>query len=957
MSETELSPIKRALIEQRRLKARIEELERARSEPIAVIGVGCRFPGASGPEAFWELLRKGVDAISDMPSDRWDVEDKYDPDPEAPGKFATRFGGYLENIDQFDAHLFGISPREAATMDPQQRVLLEVTWEAFQHAGLAADSLAGSATGVFVGIGPNDYFQLYVLRGEATEIDAYLATGNAHSVASGRISYLLGLHGPSISVDTACSSSLVAVHLACESIRSGSCTTAVAGGVGILLGEQNYISLSKARMMALNGRCKTFDAGADGFVRSEGCGMVVLKRLSDAQRDGDRVLAVIRGSAVNQDGRSNGITAPNGPAQQAVIRAAHANAGTSPPAVSYVEAHGTGTVLGDPIEVESLAAVLGAGRSDGQPLLVGSVKTNIGHTEAAAGVAGLIKTVLALHHREIPPSLHFRTPNPLIAWDEFPYLRVATSVTPWAAQDGRRIAGVSAFGFGGTNAHVVLEEAPAAEGERSTIERPLQVLALSAKTDAALRITSANVATRFGANSDTLADICYSVNTARAALPHRALVVARGAEEMRSRVQHFADRRTDAKAHSGVTVEGTAPRVMFVFSNDDSEDVGLTRSLYDTQPAFHAALSECDALLVATGQPGVVNRLGTVGSKLERFAVRYSLSEMWKSWGVTPDAVFGDGVGNYVAAVVAGTLRLDAALRFASGYTSDADAPELAPVQVPFFSSAVGRRATRDDFLGIARWAEPAALESKAAALAAAARDGFGTIVEVGTTSWDALIETLGDLYVRGVAIDWRGFDRGYARSRVDVPLSPWMRERHWFAERPASNRASVESPAPSKVVATPEPAAAAGAVPAPTLRDRLSALTHGERQDIVQQLVQSRVMRVLRLRPDASPPGMSDRLMSIGMDSLMAVELQKHLHKDLEDSVRLPSTLIFDHPTIASIGDLVLRLLGFDNVVVADARVEVVVPKSTVAAEAIADLTDDEIEALLTEQLKDFPG
>ena len=954
MSETELSPIKRALIEQRRLKARIEELERARSEPIAVIGVGCRFPGASGPEAFWQLLRNGVDAISDMPSDRWDVATRYDPDPDAPGKFTTRFGGYLENVDQFDAHLFGISPREAATMDPQQRVLLEVTWEALQHAGLATDSLAGSATGVFVGIGPADYAQQYVLRGEPTEIDAYLATGNAHSVASGRISYLLGLHGPSISVDTACSSSLVAIHLACESIRSGSCTTVLAGGVGILLGEQNYISLSKARMMALDGRCKTFDAAADGFVRSEGCGMVVLKRLSDAQRDGDRVLAVIRGSAVNQDGRSNGITAPNGPAQQAVIRSAHANAGTSPADVSYIEAHGTGTVLGDPIEIESLAAVLGVGRYPGHPLLVGSVKTNIGHTEAAAGVAGLIKTVLALHHREIPPSLHFSTPNPLIAWDEFPYLRVPTDATPWAAQNGPRTAGVSAFGFSGTNAHVVVEEAPAVASQASTIERPLHVLALSAKTDAALRIASADVARRFGSNDDTLADICYSVNTSRASLPHRALVIARTGDEMRSRLQRFADRRIDAKTQSGVAVEGAAPRVIFVFSNEDSDDVGLTRALYDTHPAFRAAMSECDAFLSAAGQPTVVNKLGA-GSRSERFVVQYSLSEIWKSWGVTPDAVFGDGVGNYVAAVVAGILRLDDALRFASGYAADAEAPELSVAQVPFFSGAIGRRATSDEFVGIAQWADRSAPQnSRTAAFAAATRDGFATVLEMGSASWDSLIESLGDLYIRGATIDWRGFDRGYVRSRVDVPLAPWMRERHWFAERPASKPRAPERKLPSTVAVTPP---VVDGAPAATLRDRLTALTHGERKDVVQQLVQSRVMRVLRLRADAPPPGMSDRLMSIGMDSLMAVELQKHLHKDLEDSVRLPSTLIFDHPTIASIGDLVLRLLGFDAAVTAPALEAIPIPKSTASADAIANLTDDEIEALLAEQLKDFPG
>jgi acyl transferase domain-containing protein len=309
----ELSPIKRALLEQRRLKARIEELEQSHSEPIAVVGIGCRFPGgADSPAALWRLLSSGEDAISEMPADRWDAASCYDPDPDAPGKSATRFGGYLQHIDRFDPHHFGISPREAALMDPQQRLMLEVSWEALEHAGLAPDRLNGSATGVFVGIGTNDYLQQYVQQQPLTAIDAYLATGNAHSVAAGRISYVLGLQGPAIAIDTACSSSLVAVHLACEGIRSGSCETALAGGVGLLLSLENYVSLSKARMMARDGRCKTFDAAADGFVRSEGCGVVVLKRLNAAIADRDRILAVIRGSACNQDGRSNGITAPAG---------------------------------------------------------------------------------------------------------------------------------------------------------------------------------------------------------------------------------------------------------------------------------------------------------------------------------------------------------------------------------------------------------------------------------------------------------------------------------------------------------------------------------------------------------------------------------------------------------------------------------------------------------------------
>lgn len=410
------------------LEAKLRSMEGAGREPIAVVGLACRFPGAPDAEAYWRLLVLGTDAIVDVPADRWDADALYDPDPDAAGKVATRWGGFLPEIDRFDAAFFGISPREAITMDPQQRLLLEVGWEALENAGQPPDRLGGTPTGVFVGICNSDYHQLIVDRGAET-LDAYLATGSAHSCASGRLSYLLGLQGPSVSVDTACSSSLVAVHLACQSLRAGEARMALAGGVNIICAPLTTVALSRSKMMASDGRCKAFDASADGFVRSEGCGLVVLKRLSDAVADRDRVLGVIRGSAVNQDGRSSGLTAPNGPSQEAVIAAALASAGLAPAQVDYVEAHGTGTSLGDPIEARALGAAYRAGRPSDRPLAVGSVKSNMGHLESAAGVAGLIKIVLMLEHGVIPPTIHLRTLNPLIPWAELP-LVVPTEPTP-----------------------------------------------------------------------------------------------------------------------------------------------------------------------------------------------------------------------------------------------------------------------------------------------------------------------------------------------------------------------------------------------------------------------------------------------------------------------------------------------------------------------------------------------
>ncbi len=429
----------------------------AADEPIAIIGIGCRFPGADGPAAFWRLLSDGVDAISEIPPDRWDADAFYDPDPSVPGTAVTRRAGFVPGVDQFDFQFFGISPRESAQMDPQQRLILEVAWEALEDAGQVPERLAGSDTGVFVGISTSDYANLHA--GQLQLVDAYTGTGNALSIAANRLSYFYDFHGPSMAIDTACSSSLVAVHLACRSLRDGECALAVAGGVNVILSPALMINFTKARVMAPDGHCKTFDAGADGYVRGEGAGIVVLKPLSRALADKDPIYAVIRATAINQDGRTNGLIAPSRQSQEAVLAAAYRRAGLSPGTAQYVEAHGTGTFLGDAIEANALGTVLADGRPPGSPCLIGSVKTNIGHLEAAAGVAGLIKVALALRHRVIPPSLNFTEPNPEIPFDNLP-VRVARTLTPWPENGGRAVAGVSSFGFGGTNAHAVLTEAP-----------------------------------------------------------------------------------------------------------------------------------------------------------------------------------------------------------------------------------------------------------------------------------------------------------------------------------------------------------------------------------------------------------------------------------------------------------------------------------------------------------------
>jgi acyl transferase domain-containing protein/SAM-dependent methyltransferase len=653
-----LSPTKRALYELRTTRDRLKHLEESATEPMAVIGFGLRFPGgAVDAESFWRLLADGADAITAIPPSRWDAERYFDPNPDTPGRMSTRHGGFLDDVDRFDAPFFNISRREAEAMDPQQRLLLEVAWEALEDAGQNPQGLVGSATGVFLAMSNSDYSRL-AFR-DPRRIDVYSTTGVNFSVGSGRLSFLLGLSGPSLTVDTACSGSLVSVHLACQSLRAGESRLALAGGVNLILSPEVNINFSRARMMAPDGHCKTFDAAADGYVRGEGCGIVVLKRLRDALADGDRVLALIRGSAVNQDGRSSGLTVPNGPAQEAVIATALSKAGVEPSAIDYVEAHGTGTALGDPIEAHALCGALGPGRSAEHPLVIGCVKTNVGHLESAAGVAGLIKVILALQHEWIPAHRNFTTLNPHIDWRGIP-VEIPVQGRQWVRGSRRRLAGVSSFGFSGTNAHLVVEEAPS-HGPASTMpERPVGVLAVSAATESAL----AHVVTRLTAHLDThpdatRADLCASANTGRAALTHRAAYLAATREELR--------RALDAPPVASGAARGT-PGVAFLFTGQGAQFAGMGRQLYEIEPVFRAAIDRCAALMAGEiDLPLTALLWGDQAHRLEEdttyiqpalFALQWALAQLWHSWGVQPRAVLGHSVGEYAAACVAGAYTL-----------------------------------------------------------------------------------------------------------------------------------------------------------------------------------------------------------------------------------------------------------------------------------------------------------
>ena len=661
----------RVLAALKEARSRLEAAERAVAEPIAVIGMGCRFPGgADGPDAYWRLLLDGVDAVGEIPRDRYDVDAIFDPKRGQPGKIYTRKGAFLAGIDQFDAAFFSISPREAVNLDPQQRLLLEVAWEALEHAGQNPDQLRGSRSGVFVGIGRNDYFHR-LLRAPHETMTALHATGNGPCFGPGRLGHVLDFKGPNMAIDTACSSSLTAVHLACQSLRLRECDLAIAGGCHVHLSPKVAIMLSMSRVLAADGRSKTFDASADGFGQGEGCGIIVLRRLSDALGRGDNILALIRGSAVNHDGHSSGLTVPNAAAQEQLVRDALANARVEPRQIGYVEAHGTGTPLGDPLELEALAAVLCLERRHDDPLIVGSVKTNLGHLEAAAGIAGLIKVVLALQHGRIPAHLHLRQPNPSIAWDELP-IRIPTQLTAWERTAVPRVAGVTSLGMSGTNAHVVLQEAPSVSRPRHECERPLHVVTLSARSAGALREQARRLDAHLVAHKELpLEDVAFTMKAGRTNFPVRVGLVAASRTELSRHLSAVASGQIRPVVLD--EDERQAPGIVFLFSGQGSQYGGMARQLYATEPLVRRVLDRCDEILRPLLRASLCEvlfadasdgRLGqTLYTQPALFAVEYALAELWRSWGVVPRAVLGHSVGEYVAACVAGVFSLEDGLQ------------------------------------------------------------------------------------------------------------------------------------------------------------------------------------------------------------------------------------------------------------------------------------------------------
>lgn len=643
------------------------------AEPIAVVGIGCRFSGVDGPERLWQMLVEGRNMIGEVPRDRWDADALYDADPQRPGHSPSRWGSFLEGVSRFDAEYFGIAPREADMMDPQQRILLEVVWEALEHANIPAESLAGKATGVMMGVYYDDYRAVLAAGGQT--INAYTATGTSHSLAVGRIAYRLDSSAPAVAVDTACSSSLVAIHLACQSLRTRESDLALAGGVSTILSPEAQIAISQWGLLSPTGQCRTFDAAADGFVRGEGCGVVVLKRMTDALSDGDDILALVRSSATNQDGRSNGVTSPSMPAQRRLIESALERCGLAAHSIGYVEAHGTATLIGDPIEVQALRATYGAGD---RPCALGSIKTNLGHLEAAAGVAGFIKAVLAVRHGFVPPHLNFREWNPEVG--DPGRLFVPTTGVPWPDQGGPRRAAVSSFGLGGTNAHLIIEEAPIGAAhcphpESVTRERgatecdPPVELVISGRTIERIRATAGRLADRLADTDQALADVAHTLDHHRDHHRMYATVICRERPEAVRGLHALAD---GTLAPGVITAhEGRCPAgAVFVYSGQGSQWPGMGRGLLEREPAFAAALVELEPAfrsiigfslldIVRGGQD--VRGADRVQPVL--VGLQLAMTRMWQAHGIEPVALIGHSVGEITAAVAAGALSTEAGLR------------------------------------------------------------------------------------------------------------------------------------------------------------------------------------------------------------------------------------------------------------------------------------------------------
>lgn len=936
----DMTPLQRAVFALKETQTRLDAIERKQREPIAIVGMACRFPGgAVDSDSFWKMLCDGVDAIGEIPSDRWNVDDFFDPDPAVPGKMNSRWGGFLDRIDEFDNHFFAISDREAIRMDPQQRILLELTWEALEDAGLPPSTLRGTKVGVFVGIAISEYGMQ--LSHDYQQSDAYVSSGNSLCIAANRLSFALGVQGPSLALDTACSSSLVALHLACQAIRRGECDGAMVGGSQVILTPTGTMNVCKAGFSAPDGRVRAFDAEADGYVRSEGAGMVMLKPLSAALQNRDPIHAVIRGSAVNQNGSSNGLTAPSRTAQEQVLREAYRQSCVSPGQVRFVESQGTGTRLGDTIEALALGNVLGRDRTQGSPCLLGALKTNLGHLEAASGIASIMKTVLVLKHGQVPPNLHFQTPNPDIPFDTL-QLEVPHRLMTWPDAPHPRIAGVNAFGFGGSNAHVVLEEPPASTNDASAAgpRRP-RLLPLSARTDQALHELIERYNQFLRDDPPAWADICHTAAARREHYDCRLAVLADSPEQAADRLEDFGRQRSHPGIFAGRKPFGSDLKVAFLY-NDDAECWKAVASRFaESAAGFSGAAESVDSAC----QQVMGWSLSTIGDEDFRWSspawaqpalltLQLVLTAWWRRAGIVPDAVAGRGVGELAAAVTAGILTTEEALRLIVAGHSGNDTSiyrrmKPQPASLPFASAVDGKVHPGSD-LDAAHWRscvvdshditralaglvdrhmavglvmgsgspidsnQPSPIPHSAFAsfipsLSLAANDG-------GVGLWTAI----GTLYASGSDLKWERLAASPGGC-VRVPTYPWQRQRLWALGRNSVTPPATETPAVTEQPRTPQ--WDANLVSSADVRNRpdLNAPYAAPRTKLEADMLHAWT-EVLRI----DGIGIHDNFFELGGDSLQATMLLNRLEEYLGQAI--PGQVLFRLQTINDLADYIRR-------------------------------------------------
>lgn len=962
------------------LEAKLAAASNVQREPIAIVGMGCRFPGAADPAAFWQLLQNGVDATRPL-GDRFDMATYYDADPAAPGKMYVERAGLLDEIAEFDPLFFGISPREALAMMPEQRLLLEVAWEALEGAGINPHALRNSKTGIFIGHESTEGDYLPSFAETPDELFPYIDNGNSVSILAGRLAHFLGVHGPTLVTSTACSSALVATQSAVQSLRVGDCRAAIVGGIQLHVAPRSFILGTKSGLLAADGRCKTFAASADGYGRGEGCGVLILKRLRDAVADGDPVLALIHGAAINHDGPSAGLTVPNGTAQEQLMRQALQAANINPDGISYIEANGIGTPLGDSIEIEALGRLFGE-RST--PLLVGSVKTNIGHLEAASGMAAVIKVVLSLQHATIPAHLHFAVPNPDISWDELP-IEIPTATVPWPAADATetrgRLAGVNSFGVSGTNAHLILGEAPVQIPEQAPIERPCHLLTLSARSEDALSALAERYVEYLGQQTDdTFPDIAFTANHGRAHFPHRLAVIAADHSEAHDQLTQWIAGEDGATICHGIAAVERTPTIAFLFPDNLTDDstavVNLGRELYATQPTFRSTIERCDALYRAhVGEPlldflypgkseeGVETgdwRLETEdlatrgipwGAQPALFALEYALAMLWQSWGIEADLILGYGVGEIAAACVAGIFSVEDGLQLATArgrvLQHSLSAGEAQKQAEPLFNEvtevakAITYHAPRIPVIATGTdlqtespltdwhyWVRRIQEGERFAERATMPKDSAIDIcMEIGPQSitsnrherrvngnnsrtapgdtacslpglskeqrtWQWLLTTLGELYVRGVAIDWKAVDQDYANNKVTLPTYPFQRQRYWLERRDVfvTPMQDHNGQSPQRQQHADSPVHREPGVP---LAAQLASATPEEWHPLIVTYLQELAARILQLDNSMSL-NPHETLISWGLDSVTALELRNQVQMALP-AVTLAVTTFID--------------------------------------------------------------